>query len=91
MEGNRSPKATVVGAHGRAGEGGVLGEDERARDVKEEDTKRIRGEKNHLLEASTHGAQEKMPPMINDRTAKTISLTWTIVGAVFLPALIIRK
>jgi hypothetical protein len=38
--------------------------------VKEEDTERIRGEKNHLLEASTHGAREKMPPMINDRTTK---------------------
>jgi hypothetical protein len=62
VEGNRSPKATVAEARRRAGEGGVLGEEERARerDVKqEEDTKKIRGEKNHLLlEESTHGAQE---------------------------------
>jgi hypothetical protein len=31
------------------------------------------------------------PPMINDPTTKIISLMWTILGAVFLPALIIRK
>jgi hypothetical protein len=39
VEGNQSPKATVARACGRAGEGGVLGEEERARerDVKEEE------------------------------------------------------
>jgi hypothetical protein len=62
LEVSRSPKAAVAGARGRAGEGGVLGEEERARDMMEEDTERIRGEKNHLLEASTHGAPKWKTP-----------------------------